>query len=393
MDHAGPGVLRPLALLAALSGLLSAGCSEDVPAAPVGDGGFRLEQVPGSFTQPILVGHAGDGSGALFVAEQGGVVKVRHDGAWKVFLDLSAKVKAGGEQGFLGLAFHPDYKDNGRLFVHYTGTDSDTTVAELRRLDATRADAGSERVLLRVDDPYANHNGGMLAFGPDGHLYIALGDGGAANDPQNRAQSLDTLLGKVLRIDVDASCPGPNGPAAYCIPEGNPFATRERGREIWAYGLRNPWRFSFDRETGDLWIGDVGQAHYEEIDLQRAGSPGGKNYGWSRFEGKHLKDADREAPEAVAPVAEYDHDGPPQHCSVTGGYVYRGQAIPSLLGRYVFGDYCSGVLWTLAADGGQGFAMTQVLDTPHRVSSFGEDEAGELYLADHRGSVLKLVPL
>ncbi|HJQ92750.1 MAG TPA: PQQ-dependent sugar dehydrogenase, partial [Candidatus Thermoplasmatota archaeon] len=239
-----------------------------------------------------------------------------------------------------------------------------------------------------VDDPYANHNGGMLAFGPDGFLYIALGDGGSANDPQNRAQSLDTLLGKILRVDVDAPT---SLTAAYGIPSDNPFASRDRGKEIWAYGLRNPWRFSFDRQTGDLWIGDVGQADYEEVDFQPATSAGGENYGWSRFEGKHLKDADREAPGAVAPVAEYDHDGPPSHCSVTGGYVYRGSAVAGLQGTYVLGDYCSGVVWTLKADGSQGYELTQVLDTPHLISSFGEDEAGELYVVDHGGSVLKVV--
>ena len=371
-----PLLLVPLSL---------AGCAEDVPDPPLGDGGFRLQEVAGSFQQPVFVTHAGDGSGRLFVAEQGGVVKVLDGGAWRTFLDLGDRVTAGGERGLLGVAFHPEYGANGRFFVHYSGDGGDTVVSEFRRATATSADAGSERVLLKVDQPYANHNGGMLAFGPDGMLYIALGDGGSANDPQNRAQNLDSLLGKILRIDVD----GATILAPYGIPADNPFAGRQLGREVWAYGLRNPWRFSFDRETGDLWIGDVGQADYEEIDRQPATSRGGENYGWSRFEGTHLKDADREAPGAVMPVAEYDHDG--GHCSVSGGYVYRGSAIDGLQGTYILGDYCTGVLWTLDADGSPGYALTRVMDTPHNISSFGEDERGELYLVDYGGKVLKLV--
>jgi glucose/arabinose dehydrogenase len=362
-----------------------AGCSEDVPSAPADDGGFQLQKMEGIFEQPIFLGHAGDGSGRLFVAEQRGTIQVLDDGGWSEFLDVSAKVRDGGEQGLLGLAFHPQYESNGRLFVHYTDNGGDTTVSEFQRKDALHADAATERMLLHVDDPYSNHNGGMLAFGPDGLLYIGLGDGGSANDPQNRAQSLDTLLGKILRIDVD-------GPATvlapYSIPDDNPFADRPRGGEIWAYGLRNPWRFSFDRQTGDLWIGDVGQNRYEEIDRQSASSGGGENYGWSRFEGAHLHDADREAPGAIAPVAEYDHDG--GHCSVTGGYVYRGTAIPNLQGAYILGDYCSGVIWTVKADSGD-YTLTKVMETSHNISSFGEDEAGELYVVDHGGSILNLV--
>jgi glucose/arabinose dehydrogenase len=379
-------VLRPAAALLLLAFPLLAGCSKDVPAAPIGDAGFRLEGLPGSFEQPVFLGHAGDGSGRLYVVEQRGTIQVLDGGSWSTFLDLSAEVLDQGEQGMLGLAFHPDYETNGRLFVHYTDTSGDTAVSELRRDDATHADEATERLLLHVDDPYSNHNGGMIAFGPDGYLYIGLGDGGSGGDPQNRAQSLDTLLGKILRIDVD-------GPSTllqpYAIPADNPFVGRDGRDEIWAYGLRNPWRFSFDRQTDDLWIGDVGQNKYEEVDVQRAASDGGENYGWSRFEGNHVYDADRQAPGAVMPVAEYDQDG--GHCAVTGGYVYRGSAIPSLQGTYVFGDYCSGYLWTLAADGSAGYRVTRVMDSEHHVSSFGEDEAGELYVVDHGGSVLKFV--
>jgi glucose/arabinose dehydrogenase len=225
----------------------------------------------------------------------------------------------------------------------------------------------------------------MLAFGPDGFLYMGLGDGGSAGDPNNNAQSLDSLLGKILRVDVDS----PVGTIPYLIPQDNPFATRTRGAEVWAFGLRNPWRFSFDRSTGDLWIGDVGQQRYEEIDLEQADFAGGANYGWSRYEGTHIYDGDRSASDAVDPVAEYDHDG--GHCSVTGGYVYRGTAVPGLVGAYLLADYCSGVVWTLRADGQGGWDMRRVLDTTHNITSFGEDEAGELYVVAHGGDVLKVV--
>jgi glucose/arabinose dehydrogenase len=367
-----------------LSMLLLGGCSEDVPDAPLGAAAFQLRELPGAFEQPVFLGHAGDGSGRLFVAEQRGTIQVLDAGRWTTYLDISANVLDGGERGLLGLAFHPDYESNGRLFVHYTDKDGDMAVSEFSRRNATVADAASERRLMHVEDPFANHNGGMLAFGPDGYLYIALGDGGGANDPANRAQDLDVPFGKILRIDVDAPPPAP-----YGIPADNPFAGRAHGAEAWSYGLRNPWRFSFDRATGDLWIGDVGQADYEEIDVHRAGSESGVNYGWARYEGRHLKDADRDAPGAVMPVAEYDQDG--GHCAVTGGYVYRGPSIPALAGTYLFGDYCSGTLWTLKADGSDGYALTRVLDSPYNISSFGEDEAGELYVVDHGGRVLKVV--
>jgi glucose/arabinose dehydrogenase len=363
-----------------------AGCAQtDVPDAPTGEAGFALRELPASFAQPVFVTHAGDGSGALYVVQQGGsVVRLAREGSTPTpYIDLGDRVTAGGERGLLGLAFHPRFEGNRRLFVDYTDLDGDTVVSELRD-EGGRVEPSSERVLLRVEQPFSNHNGGMLAFGPDGMLHVGLGDGGSANDPGNRAQSLDSLLGKILRIDVDSA----PAPIPYSIPPDNPFATRTQGAEVWDYGLRNPWRFSFDRETGDLWIGDVGQAAYEEIDFEPASSPGGVNYGWSRFEGRHLKVADRDAPGAVSPVTEYDHDG--GRCSVTGGYVYRGSAIPGLRGTYLFADYCSGTVWALRP--ADGFAVAQVMDTDHNVSSFGEDEAGELYVVDHGGRVLKVVP-
>jgi glucose/arabinose dehydrogenase len=375
---------RAAAALAALAtAVVLAGCSDDVPPAPMADEAIALRPFLTGFEAPILVTHAGDGSGRLFVVEQAGVVKAWDGNTATTYLDITGRVQAGGERGLLGLAFHPGFEENGRLFVHYTDRNGDTVLSEFSD-DGGRGDAGSERVLLQADQPYSNHNGGMVAFGPDGMLYLALGDGGSANDPANRAQSFDNLLGKILRIDVDSA----PAPIPYTIPEDNPFATRTRGAEIWAYGLRNPWRFSFDRGTGDLWIGDVGQNRYEEIDLEPAGTPGGRNYGWSRYEGDHIHDADRSAPGAVDPVAEYDHDG--GHCSVTGGYVYRGADVPSLQGAYLFGDYCSGFIWTLRP-GDDRYAMHRVLDTRHNIGSFGEDERGELYVVDHGGDVLKVV--
>jgi glucose/arabinose dehydrogenase len=377
--------------------VLLGGCTHPtVPPAPVQEGGFRLETLIEGLDQPTFIDDAGDGSGLLYVLEQRGIVKAWDGRAASVFLDLTDRVLSGGEQGLLGLAFDPQYAESGRLFVHYTDLHGDTTVSEFHRLDASHADPASERILLHVDQPYPNHNGGMLTFGPDGMLWLGLGDGGAADDPGDRAQEAGSLLGKLLRIDVDGTCAPVTPPRAYCIPADNPFATRAEDPEEWDLGLRNPWRFSFDRGApdgagaGDLWIGDVGQNTYEEVDHESAGGHGGLDYGWSRYEGNHLHEADRDAPDAVSPVAEYSH-APGGHCSVTGGYVYRGAAIPSLEGAYLFGDYCSGVIWTLRPDGAGGYAMAQVMDTDHNISSFGEDAEGELYVVDHGGQVLKVV--
>lgn len=391
------GTLRRWAAAAALV-VLVAGCAHPPAATPVtasGPSGFRLDPWQSGLDQPTFVTSAGDGSGQLFALEQAGRVVVwdgSQGGTSSTFLDLRAQVACCGERGLLGLAFHPQYASNGRLFVHYSDLRGDTTISEFTRLDATHADPASERILLHVTQPYPNHNGGMLAFGPDGKLWLGLGDGGAADDPQDHAQDLDSLLGKLLRVDVDAM----PAPVPYTIPPDNPFAGRAQGKEVWDYGLRNPWRFSWDRGApdgtgrGDLWIGDVGQNQYEEVDREPAGSHGGIDYGWSRYEGMHLHEADRAAPDAVGPVAEYGHTG--GSCSITGGYVYRGAAIPSLQGAYLFGDYCSGILWTLRPDGAGGYAMAQVMDTGFAISSFGQDDAGELYVVDHGGQVLKLLP-
>lgn len=341
---------------------------------------FRLvlQRVASGFSQPVFVTHAGDGSGRLFVVERAGTIRIIANGSVlpEPFLDIRSLVRSSGlEQGLLGLAFHPRYRDNGRFFVYYTALNNDNTIAEYRvSADPNRADLGSARILLAIPDFAANHNGGMLAFGPDGYLYAGTGDGGGAGDPMRNGQNLQSLLGKLLRLDIDRGQP-------YSIPLDNPFVGRQDARaEIWAYGLRNPWRFSFDRVTGDLWIGDVGQNEWEEIDLQPAGSRGGENYGWSIMEGAHCF-RPREGCDAtglVAPVVEYSLSG--GRCAVTGGYVYRGRAYPALTGVYYFGDYCSGQIWALYRDQSGAWQQVELLDTDLRISSFGEDEAGEIYL-------------
>lgn len=345
-----------------------------------------LQQVASGLARPVSITHAGDTR--LFIVLQGGQIVI-WDGASVLptpFLDIRSLVRSGGEQGLLGLAFHPDYAANGFLYVNYTDLNGDTVIARYTRSasDANRADPQSALVLLEVDQPFANHNGGQLAFGPDGYLYIGLGDGGAGNDPDNRAQNLLDLLGKMLRIDVDGGTP-------YAIPPDNPFFGMSSVRpQIWASGLRNPWRYSFDRVTGDLWIADVGQGSREEIDFQPASSDGGENYGWRVMEGSNChipstSSCNRDG-SLVLPVIEYGHSG--GACSVTGGYVYRGTRHPRLGGMYIYGDYCNGMIWgaTRLADGS---ITTRVLiDTTLLISTFGEDVNGEVYVADHVGGAI-----
>ena len=332
---------------------------------------LRLEEVA-SIDAPVAMASRGED---LWIADQGGRVFVLRGGAGppRLALDISDRTEALGEQGLLGLAVSPD----GRyLYLDYTDLEGDTNVDEFA-FDGSNVDAGSRRRLLFVDQPFANHNGGQLAFGPDGHLYIGLGDGGSGGDPMDNGQSLRTLLGKILRID-----PRPSGGRPYGIPPDNPFVGRQGARpEIWAYGLRNPWRFSFDRDTGELWIADVGQGEWEEVDRQPADSTGGENYGWSRMEGTHpfasLGGSGKPAG-AIDPVFEYDHDG--GRCSITGGFVYRGSDIPSLTGTYVFTDYCAGPIMGLAVDPSRvGQARSLELELSS-VASFGEDMDGELYV-------------
>jgi glucose/arabinose dehydrogenase len=351
--------------------------------------GLGLEPVLGGLDSPIGVTHAGDGSGRLFVVEQAGRIRVVRDGALEVtpFLDIRDRISSGGERGLLGLAFHPDFRENGRLFVDYTDLDGDTVVAEYTlSLDGDAADPGSERVLLHIDQPYPNHNGGALAFGPDGYLYVAMGDGGSGGDPEENGERLDTLLGKILRISVD-----PDGDRPYGIPDDNPYlATEGAEPEIAFTGLRNPWRITFDRETGDLWIGDVGQNRIEEVDVARAGRLG-LDFGWDRFEGRSCFEPSSGCDPAgfAMPIAEYDHD---HGCSVTGGYVYRGAEQPALEGVYVFADVCSGLVFGVRATGPDEQPATVLLESESRIASFGEDEAGELYAVDlASGELLRVI--
>jgi glucose/arabinose dehydrogenase len=365
---------------------------------PLANGPDKLavELVVKGLDLPDGVTNAGDGSGRLFINEQAGKVRVITAGGAlspTPFVDLTSRIKSGGERGLLGLAFHPRFATNRRLFVDYTrARDGGTIVSELRAsADGSRVDPSSERIILFVPQPFANHNGGQLAFGPDGYLYIGLGDGGSGGDPYGNGQNRNVLLGKILRIDVD----GPHAAGkAYGIPPDNPyaaggFAPGEGRPEVWAYGLRNPWRFSFDRVTGELYVGDVGQNAWEEIDRQPLDPPGGANYGWNLMEGNHCFQSGCDPTGLTMPIAEYSHQ---LGCSVTGGYVYRGTAQAALRGMYIFGDYCSGRLFTVHSEDGA-ITTGTVAESGLNISSFGEDEAGELYLVDLSGGGLyRLVP-
>ena len=347
----------------------------------------RLVPVADGLVRPVGVVAAGDGSGRLFVVEQRGtVVALSPDGRATRWLDLQGRTRAQGERGLLGLAFHPGFADNGRVFVHYTDRNGRTTLSELRAdPDAERVDAATEVVLFTLDQPYGNHNGGQIAFGPDGHLYLGLGDGGSGGDPLNAGQDLGTPLGALLRFDVDAA-----GPGELRVPADNPFVDAEGARpEIWAYGLRNPWRFHFDTRTGDLWIADVGQNAVEEVNLQPAGSRGGVNYGWRVVEGDRCFDprdgCDLEA--FVAPVLTYTHASGWGR-SITGGVVPYGDAAPSLRGRYLFGDFVSGRVFVADGNPDAGYAARELLRAGFGVATFGLDEALDAYLADYGGGVL-----
>ncbi len=339
-----------------------------------------LETVADGFNAPLAVVSAGDGSGRLFVVEKGGRIWVLVDGAVRdtPLLDLSGSVSQGSEQGLLGLAFEPNRPE--RFYVNYTDRGGNTVIARYRTGDDLNvADPNSAEVLLTLEQPASNHNGGNLRFGPDGFLWIGTGDGGAAGDRFGNGQNAQTLLGAMLRLDV-------SGESGYAIPPDNPFADGQDGRpEIWAIGLRNPWRYSFDRATGDLWLADVGQNNLEEINHVPSGAPG-LNYGWPIMEASACyESANCSSDGLVLPVSEYDHS---QGCSVTGGYVYRGSAFPTLQGGYFFSDYCSGLLWVIPADAEPVTAPTLLLDQGLNTSSFGEDEAGELYLTDIASGIL-----
>ena len=389
--------LWALATIFLMAVLLSSCPYAPGPSTPAKGAMMRLEAVAAGLDRPLFVTAPPGDTNRLFIVEQGGRILLRKDGALLAtpFLDLSELLGSGaGERGLLGMAFHPNYARNGIFFVNYTDANHDSVVALYCAYaeDPDRGDPATAKILLTIDQPYSNHNGGMLAFGPDGYLYIASGDGGSGNDPDDNGQSLDTLLGKVLRIDVDNGEP-------YGIPADNPFVSDEAARdEIWAYGLRNPWRLSFDRETGDLWIADVGQNALEEINFQAADSVGGENYGWRNREGDMCRpgETDCTLPEAVDPIHVYFNVG---NQSATGGYVYRGTAIPELVGTYFFADYITGKVYALVREVGGGVTVTDETDslnqggiTLENVASFGEDGAGELYVVDlGAGVVYQLV--
>ncbi|MFN8399488.1 MAG: PQQ-dependent sugar dehydrogenase [Anaerolineales bacterium] len=321
--------------------------------------------------RPVDLQSAQDGSGRLFVIEKYGAIRIIKDGQLspEPFLNINDRVNDdSNEMGLLGLAFHPNFEQNGYFYVNYTGDGGNTRISRFTA-NGDVADPNSEQVLMVIDQPFPNHNGGAVVFGPDGYLYLGLGDGGAAGDPFKNGQNTGTLLGKLLRIDVNNGDP-------YAIPADNPF-----GNEVWAYGLRNPWRVSFDRVTGDLWIGDVGQNQYEEIDYLPAGSPGGANFGWSVMEGLHGYDGEAQ-PGLLLPVVEYSHE---IGCSVTGGYVYRG-SMPEWNGVYFYGDYCSGSVSGLILVDGQ-WQSRVLFEAVATITSFGQDEAGELYFTSDNGSV------
>lgn len=358
---------------------------------------IELEEYATGFLSPVDITNAGDDR--LFVVERSGRIKIIDENAIVLptpFLDIDnlvANASGQSERGLLGLAFHPDYINNGYFFVNYTNNSGETVIARYERdaTDPNAADPNSAMIFMTIDQPYTNHNGGCIKFGPDGYLYIGMGDGGSSNDPGQYGQNTQSLLGKMLRIDIDNGSP-------YSIPSDNPFVNDANVLdEIWAIGLRNPWRFSFDRETGDLWIADVGQNAWEEIDFQPANSPGGENYGWRCYEGNHLNGNVNtsncgSASDYVAPIYEVQHNGFSGPCSVTGGFVYRGEDYPGLEGIYIFADYCTGEFFTVAPDGGGGWVGQEVADFNYDISSFGEDVDGELYCARlGQGRIYKVV--
>jgi glucose/arabinose dehydrogenase len=359
---------------------------------------IALTPVASGLARPVFITSANDGTGRMFIVEQGGKILVLKNGnvLSTPLLNITGSVSKGGEQGLLGLAVHPSYATNRKFYVNYTSLHGNTIIREYKTSVANPdvVEAGSGRTVLVVYQPYDNHNGGMLAFGPDGYLYIGTGDGGGAGDPGRRAQSIDSLLGKILRINVN----GTTSTRAYRIPTSNPYVGRSGLNEIWQRGLRNPWRFSFDRKTGTMWIGDVGQNKYEEVDRAVNTSTGagrGYNWGWSTMEGFHCYRPSSGCSKSGRrlPLDEYSHASNGR-CSVTGGYVYRGTAIPALVGYYVYGDFCSGEIFTNKANADAPAPTIRLRDedSGRKVSSFGESATGELYVVDLRGTIYLVSP-
>ena len=344
-----------------------------------------------TFSSALDLQNSGDGTNRLFAVERNGIIKVFPNqpdvSSTKIFLNITDRVTAGGETGLLGLAFHPDYETNGFFYVNYTAPSPLRTVISRFQVSSSNpdsADKNSELILLEYNQPFSNHNGGCVAFGPDGNLYISSGDGGSGGDPQNNAQNITNLLGKIIRIDVD----NPQAPLNYGIPSDNPFVDSTNvniRKEIYAWGLRNTWRFSFDNVTGWLWAGDVGQGEWEEIDIIQ----NGKNYGWRCYEGNHAYNLSGCNGIYEFPIWEYSHS---LGFSITGGYVYRGQNVPELYGNYIYGDYVSTRVWSLEYDGINPTVNTQITQAPGSITSFGVDEDQELYLVSFNGKIYRFIP-
>lgn len=399
----GPAAARPDAGPTLAPGLRRAERAPVAPAATAFDPtkvDLQLTLVKSGLSKPVLVTHAGDGSGRLFVVEQTGKIRIITSGGTLLstpFIDFTSLVSKGSEQGLLGLAFHPRFETNGFFFVNYTDTSGDTIINRYQASPgANTASRGTGLRIMRIDQPYANHNGGHMAFGPDGYLYIGMGDGGSAGDPGNRAQSVNSLLGKMLRIDVNRW----SGGKRYSSPSTNPYVGRTGLDEIWSRGLRNPWRWSFDGSRR-LWIGDVGQNRYEEINRSNpsGSTPAGRaaNYGWRQLEGRACYNPSSGCSTSGKhmPLVVYSHAvSGPDNCAVTGGYVYRGTASPVLVGGYLYGDFCSGRIWVVSASASTpatGRLVHGPGDSPALlISSFGEDEAGELYVCDLSGRIYRI---
>ena len=389
MSNRPPGVRLLLIAAFALLATVSLGNAVSAQKSGFDPAKYTLQttKVVDGLDAPLDMVDPNDGSGRMFIVEKGGRVLILKDGQVQPdpFLDISAQVSTGSEQGLLSIALHPDFKTNGTLFIDYTDTDGNSQIERwnVSKDNPDLADPASAETILSVEQPYANHNGGLLLFGPDGYLYIGFGDGGSQGDPNGNGQNLGVLLAKILRIDVDHT----DGDLPYAIPRDNPFVGQEGARgEIWAYGLRNPWRFSFDRETGDLYIADVGGGQYEEVDYDPAGK-GGLNFGWVTMEGPECSNgADCDRTGLTMPFFSYTHDF---GCSITGGYLYRGTAIKDLVGGYIAADYCSGLVWAINPETGK---ATEPMQSGASVSSFAEDADGELYLIDLNGAIYKIVP-
>ena len=370
------------------------------------------------YKKPVFITSSPNNAKLLYIVEQAGLIKIINDGKKlsRPFFDINKRVvnpnRPGDERGLLGFAFHPNHTNNGKFYINYMDNDGNTIISEFSTNSELRADHKSERIILKLKQPYGNHNGGDIQFGPDGYLYISIGDGGKAGDPLNAGQDLSSLFGKIIRIDIEQK--------PYGIPKSNPFfGQKDKREEIWAWGLRNVWRFSFDKQTGDKYLADVGQNKWEEVNFEPASSKGGLNYGWRIMEANHCYDPKENCPTEglIKPIIEYPNDAnhpafafriieelsfsetDVEGCSVTGGYVYRGQKIKSMQGQYIFGDYCSGNIWTLKVVNGKAINFKNRTEEINigggefttYISSFGQDSDGEIYIIDYNGGIYKLI--